>query len=157
MYWLRSALLYLFLASLLAAGIWLFWGDTLRQRRNAVPALGPKTAPPSAPPRRVPIKPAQSGKEARQGITSALVALAQSLAQDNRQQLATATLLYEQRYRELLVNLGLKKKELPLPLPIPSPLPSVTPAVKSPVEKQNAANQSSSRAAQARPAAVRPP
>lgn len=156
MYWLRSALLYLFLASLLAAGIWLFWGDTLRQRRNAVPTLGPKTAPPSAPPQRVPIKPVQSGKEARQGITSALVVLAQSLAQDNRQQLATATLLYELRYHELLVNLGLKKKELPRPLPIPSPLPSVTPAVKSPVEKQNAANQSSPRATKAKPVA-RPP
>lgn len=115
MYWLRSALLYLFLAGLLVAGIWLFWGDRLRQKTNAkiAPAQKALTPPAYAPPaRRISKEPPQPSKEARQHAASAFVALAQSIAEDNRQQLAIATALYEQRYRELLVHLGAVKREL---------------------------------------------
>lgn len=134
MHWLRSALLYLFLAGLLVAGIWLFWGDRLRQKTNAkiAPAQKALTPPAYAPPaRQISKEPPQPGKEARQHAASAFVALAQAIAEDNRQQQAIAAALYEQRYRELLVHLGAVKREFP-------PTQPKTSAPEQPTTKKHA-------------------
>ncbi|GAB4441165.1 MAG: hypothetical protein OHK0011_23640 [Turneriella sp.] len=118
MYWLRSALLYLFVTVLLCAGIWLFWGDAIshslkNQGRNVRKDSGSRmasTVKEKAPTARkvkedkLPVKAEQaaiSGKQAWEKASSGFEQLMQTAAEDNRRLLSEADREQERRFRAI--------------------------------------------------------
>ena len=119
MYWLRSALLYLFVTLLLCAGIWLFWGEAISKKlqntslaarqepagRQAGPVKAKAPTATKEKAVKVPASAGQavvSGKEAWERASSGFEVLLKSAAQDNRRLLVEAVAEHDRRYRALL-------------------------------------------------------
>ncbi len=118
MYWLRPALLYLFVTLLLCAGIWLFWGEAISKKLQNTslaarqePAgrqAGPVKAktPTATKEKAVKVQASAgqavvSGKEAWARASSGFEVLLNSAAQDNHRLLLEAAAEQDRRYRAL--------------------------------------------------------
>jgi hypothetical protein len=117
MYWLRSALLYLFVTLLLCAGIWLFWGDAISKKLKNTSAARPEAAgrqtgpvkvkAPTINKEKVTERPESrreggvSTKDAWAHTISGFEVLLKNAAQDNRRLLVEAVIEQDRRYRAL--------------------------------------------------------
>ncbi len=118
MFWLRTALLYLFVTLLLCAGVWLFWGETIlervkrdeRQVRGIEASRRAESVKENAPVRRAvktadsqtrTNKAATSGKEAWDKASASLAMLLQTAADDNRRLLLESMTEHDSRYRAI--------------------------------------------------------
>lgn len=140
MYWLRPALLYLFVTALLCAGVWLFWGDAIKQKLTEADRSAEKQARPGssaatnakAPPDRKaktnaltagPGQAAVSGPQAWSQARSGLELLLRAASDENRRLLLQASAEQDRRFRSMLF----KAAEQP-PIRSAEPQPSAPPA-----------------------------
>jgi len=135
MYWLRSALLYLFVTLLLCAGIWLFWGDAISKKLKNTSAARPEAAVRQTGPVKVkaPTNHKEKFKKLPENIKDATIStkdawahtmsgfevLLKNAAQDNRRLLVEAVIEQDRRYRALFF----KPAEQRLPKPAERQLP----------------------------------
>lgn len=123
MYWLRPALLYLFITGLLCAGVWLFWGDAISQglksdnrhtRKEPAGRLAGTVREKTPPPKKMkpvdsPVNTQQvavSGKEAWDKASSGFGLLLQTAGGENRRLLLESVAEQDQRYRAMFPKLA---------------------------------------------------
>lgn len=115
MYWLRSAMLYLLLTALLAGSLWLFWGDSVKTAFHQKPVVKKpamtvkKTAEKKIPPTGMPaqgVDAATEWQKASNGLTNLLTLV----VTENRKDAAALAQLQENRFSELLHQMGIKRR-----------------------------------------------
>ncbi|MFZ5628741.1 MAG: hypothetical protein ACOY5B_06405 [Spirochaetota bacterium] len=126
MYWLRQALLYLFITLLLFAGIWLFWGETINQKLKEAkqdPRKEPAARQVSAVKAKIPAakktktgemavkaeQPALSGKQAWEKTSSGFALLLQTAAVENRRLLLESAGEHERRFRAIFYKAAVQQ------------------------------------------------
>jgi hypothetical protein len=131
MYWLRSALLYLFVSVLLCGGIWLFWGDAINQKLKETgqnkrsdsasrQANSVKEKTPTPKKLKLGELPAQTsqaattGKEAWQKTSSGFEQLLQTAGAENRRLLLESVTEQDRRFRALFFRSVGQRPSAPL-------------------------------------------
>jgi hypothetical protein len=131
MHWLRPALLYLFVTVLLCGGIWLFWGDAIRQKlketgenkrsdsasRQANFVKEKTPTPKKLPARGLTAQTQQArptGKEAWQKASSGFEELLQVATAENRRLLLESVTAQDRRYRTLFFRSVGQRPSAPL-------------------------------------------